>query len=407
MPAPFQIAHCALLGACGSTFVNFGDPRGLFGVSSVTDDSFSGEGKLATIDVYDAEITFCDPASWEDLDESRVVLDDEPLRVRIDAWPCMTSAAQIKSIFGSTFTISTDSTCPGGANIDIPLDASFATDGSAGQIRMEFPRAELVANGLLPSQNEDGIEEKATIDSGDYDQEDDSTLLDSTAFNAIAGVSRHDATSLGNMDNQPPSSLGNRYFFSAAGVEYILATYFTKSSKFRQIMNQADYFYFSGHGHHAHAALECPSGEGVVPSDVKSYWTNDLECVIFAGCSVLDIGDFVSKRLSWRELAKWKAAGGACSPGNRWRNIGPKIFLGYGWTAPLDTQGSDEIAAICAAQINSGQNPVEAWRIANDRPAGRNACAIDMSVSPARYWHWQRNLLGGYTWTCKTEGTDW
>ena len=41
----------ALIGAYGSSAVSFSDPDGLFGVSSVTDNGFAGEGKTATITV--------------------------------------------------------------------------------------------------------------------------------------------------------------------------------------------------------------------------------------------------------------------------------------------------------------------------------------------------------------------
>ena len=42
-----------------------------------------------------------------------------------------------------------------------------------------------------------------------------------------------------------------------------------------------------------------------------------------------------------------------------------------------------------------------------DQSAGRNACAIDVSSVPAKFWYWKRNGWGGYTWECKTEGVDW
>lgn len=397
----------ALLGACGSTFVNFGDPQGLFGVTSVTDNSFSGEGKLATIDVYDAEITFCDPASWEDLDESRVVLDDELLRVRIDAWPCMTSAAQIKSVFGSTFTLSTDSTCPGGVSLDIPVDATFETVGGAGEIRFALSRAELKELGLLPIAEEDGVAEKATNDIGENNPQSPSNLSDSTSFNALNAESRHDATTYGNMDVSPPTSKVSREFFFAAGVEYLQANYSEKSSKTRQILNQADYFYASGHGNHASGAFNFAPRQSVSALEVRQHWTNDLECVVFAGCSILDIGDFVARRLKPGQRDAWEKAGGACSPGSQWKSLGPKYLLGYGWKAPRDTQGADDIAATFAVEVNEGKSAIEAWRIANDCPAGRNACAIDVSTKPNKYWYWKRIGFRQYSWDCKVEGVDW
>lgn len=398
----------ALLGAYSSPHLNFSDGSGLFGVHSVSDSVFSGNGKVATIDVYDAEITLCTPdsGSWQEMEESRVVLDDEPLKVKISAWPCMTSAAQIKSVFGSDITLSTDATCPGGTLVEIPSDANYAVENGAGEIRFALSRASLKNHGLLPVVENDGIDEKTTTDIGSQDAGQESNLTDSEAFNSLFAESRHDATIYGNMDATPSSSRTSKSFFKAAGTEYLKVAFAERESKTRQIMNQADFFYSSGHGHHMDGSLDCSQSESITPQDIGDHWRNDIDCAVLAGCSVLDIGDFVAQRLSKTSRLDWENAGGICSPGNIWRNLGPRYFLGYGWTAPRDTQGANAIAASFVTEINSGKNPIEAWRIANDRPAGRNACAIDVSTTPAKYWYWKRNGWHSYTWDCKTEG-EW
>ena len=399
----------ALLGAYASAFLHFSDQDGLFGVTSVTDNFFTGQGKFATIDVYDAEIALCDPDSgdWAEMDESRVVLNDEPLRVKISAWPCFSSAEQIKTSFGSTICLKTDATSPDGSIVAIPSSATFETVGSAGELRFSFTRAELQGLGLLPAAEDDGVEEKATLDNGVDDITQNSNLTDSTAFNAITAASRHDATRYGDMEAAPPSSSVSKWFFKAAGVEYVRVEYGGSASHLRQVMNQADYFYCSGHGNHRMAMIHCTPGQSIGPSEIGNYWREDLKCVVFAGCSVMDIGDFVAQRLTASQLTTWKAAGGPCSPGKQWRSLGPTYLLGYGWYAPRDTQGATAIATTFATEINAGKNPIEAWRVANNRSAGRNACAIDLSSTPAKFWYWKRNGFGGYIWDCKTEGADW
>ncbi len=175
----------------------------------------------------------------------------------------------------------------------------------------------------------------------------------------------------------------------------------------RQLMNQADYFYVSGHGHHNDASLNCGSGYSIFPSEIGNCWRDDLDCAVFLACSVLDIGDFLAQHLPKRQVIQWGEAGGAWSPGKQWYSLGPIYFLGYGWTAPRDTQGGNQIAAAFASQINAGTTPVEAWRIANDRNEGRNACAIDLSSAPVKFWYWKKDFWGNYSWECKTEGIDW
>ena len=137
-------------------------------------------------------------------------------------------------------------------------------------------------------------------------------------------------------------------------------------------MNQADYFYYSGHGRHSDGSLMgLTNGPRLTPSLVSSYWNRDLKCVVFAGCSVLDINDYNGKYAGTAEHTS--------SPGKLWSNIeGPTSFLGYAYKAPRDTQGADRIATTWVANRGS-MGDVDAWMNANDNRNGRNACAIDSS----------------------------
>ena len=104
-----------------------------------------------------------------------------------------------------------------------------------------------------------------------------------------------------------------------------------------------------------------------VPADVTNHW-RDVETVIFAGCSVLDIGD---KGNHYSNPASHSA-----SPGLKWATLsGASALLGYCWKAPLDNQGGVQIInSWCANRSSLGD--VAAWMRANDNMNGRNACAI-------------------------------
>lgn len=388
----------ALLGAYSSPHLNFSDGSGLFGVHSVSDSVFSGNGKVATIDVYDAEITLCTPdsGSWQEMEESRVVLDDEPLKVKISAWPCMTSAAQIKSVFGSDITLSTDATCPGGTLVEIPSDANFAVENGAGEIRFELSRAALVTNGLVPAQDEDGIDEKSSYDIGNLPgaslPNETSDTTDSEAFLALSyqfrGKANADLTH--DLDSAPPVSRLSPSFFKAAGCEIVQAGYFEKESKKRQVMNQADYFYYSGHGSHATGNLT----GGFAPEAVTNWWTRDLRCVILAGCSVLDINDYNFNHKGGDHLA---------SPGKRWAQTGPDVLLGFNGKAPGDRGGAP--ARMMTAWVANRQSlgDIGAWMKAAADNHAWNACAIEKDV---KYVYFQM-IVPGF-WRQKTVmNQDW
>ena len=93
------------------------------------------------------------------------------------------------------------------------------------------------------------------------------------------------------------------------------------------------------------------------------------------------------------------------SPGVLWENTGPKYLLGYCWTAPLDSQGANTIAATFVAGIQDGASPIVAWRDANNGPISRNACAIDCSTTPHIFWYWDETS-GTPVWTNIVKGAQ-
>ncbi|MBR1921092.1 MAG: hypothetical protein IJ829_03680, partial [Kiritimatiellae bacterium] len=145
---------------------------------------------------------------------------------------------------------------------------------------------------------------------------------------------------------------------------------------------QADVFYYSGHGGHDTGRLN-----GVVsPSDVSGCWS-DVDTIVFAGCAVLDIGD--------RGNHYPNPASHSASPGLRWAAASrATVLLGYAYKAPLDDQGGEDITASwCASRSALGD--VEAWMKANDCRSGRNACAIQLVGENSLEYHYftKRALL--------------
>ena len=157
------------------------------------------------------------------------------------------------------------------------------------------------------------------------------------------------------------------------------------SSDTIQIQRQADVLYYSGHGSHDTGVLN-----GVAsPSDVSNHW-HDVDTVVFAGCSVLDIGDKVGH---YPDTTTSHSA----SPGLRWISTSEAgTLLGYAYKAPRDEQGAVGIIGDwCAMRSSTGD--VEAWMKANDKPAGRNACAIRVLGGGRIEYRYFRRVGRGWT----------
>jgi hypothetical protein len=329
------------------------------------------------------DVKFADPESWIELEEKRVVLSDEKLRLVIQGgfknWSDIQGNEYLNKI-----KLMSSATLPGGIDLEVNSQVGELVSG---EVRIELGRAKLKQMGLLPNE-EDGIEEKSWFDTGSEDPNANSNLSDGEAFGSgMSGQQRGRCTKKGNLESNPPNSPLDFSFIKAGGVELVQANYGggLVQTKWRQVMNQANTFYFSGHGSHATASFY-----GTTPDHVKPYWDQDLETVIIAGCSVLDINDYNNNFDGDEHNA---------SPGKKWGTTGPKIFLGYNYEAPLDTQGS---AGIISDWISykGGMGEVLAWREANSGNNGRNACAIDGN----NYYYYKKILPGIYQWTSVPKG---
>ena len=322
------------------------------------------EGLEATLHVYRCEVTVCDPdnAHWPELEASRVLLDDDRLRIRVSVMPAIEDFDLFRRVMGSNVVVATSGTCPAG--VGIPIDASeFLCSGTNSEIRMTRTRAQLAELGLLPPQDEDGVDEMAWIDVPTTDVQD---LSDSEAFSELGYAFRGKATEDSTVDLEatPPVSARTKSFFRAAGCEVVSAEYGGVRSPWRQIMNQADVFYFSGHGNHDDNALQ----GGLKPSMLQGSWRGDLDCAILAGCSVLDINDY-----------NWNFPGDShfVSPGKAWERVGPKTLLGYAYRAPGDKGGAPTRIIRSWIANRAALGDTDAWMKANADNRAWNACAIE------------------------------
>ena len=353
------------------------------------------------------DVAFADPddSGWGNLPEERVVLCDEDLRVRIRVVPEQDSLQAVFGLFGSELELKTSGTAPAGQALALSsANTVFVQNNGFSELRIALTRQQLAGLGLLPSNGEDGVDEKAWMDFGSLNPADDSNLSDSHAFDSgIPHESRGQSTRYGGLDETPPNSPLDKTFFQAAGRELVTASYARCESEPRQIMNQADVFYYSGHGNHRTGVLQ---GD-LSGNDVATYWNRDLEWVIFAGCSVLDIKGYRAQSFPIKTKTRWLLRGGGASPGTGWESCGPKYFLGYNWRAPLDIHGATTTVDVFLAQLRSGHDIPESWANANDNDMGRNACVLDCSSSTHRYWYWDER---GTTpiWTNRVKnGGNW
>lgn len=158
-----------------------------------------------------------------------------------------------------------------------------------------------------------------------------------------------------------------------------------------RVKNQAHSLYVSSHGLTT-GDLFADDGITVPASAVQPTWSNgNLDLAIFAGCSVLDIGNFNG----------WTNSGAGGSPGLQWKSAGRPpsagragcIFLGYNATAPLGNvyepagslHGDTRILGFYYDQLGQQSNPASpegkamAWLLANagmEQRIADDACSI-------------------------------
>lgn len=357
------------------------------------------EGLEALLHVYRCEIAICGPedGSWTEIETSRVLMDDEDLKVWIRISPAISTFDRCRLVMGSNVVVATSGTCPDGVAVPV-ASSEFACFGDHSEIRLVRTRAQLVELGLLPPQGEDGVDEMSAYDVGTLAGSGGSDLSDCLSFEQMALARRGRASNERTLtlDSSPPNSELSESFFKAAGVEVLSVTYGGVRSARRQVMNQADYFYYSGHGHHGTGAVD-DFGPGVV----ADCWSRDLDCVIFAGCSVLDINDYNDNFLNPGGV--WDPANHAASPGKLWESVGPKVLLGYNYHAPGDEGGAPKRIVDSWRNNRVTMGDVNAWMKANAENRAWHACAI---VKDNQYLYFKKRRWGRRSVMSVNKG-DW
>ena len=328
------------------------------------------ESLEAIVRVPKPEIAFADPDAddWADLPFSRVVLSNENLRVRIRVRPAVSDATTLEAILGGGFTLAADETSPDG--VFFPFletdQAVFSSDVS--ELRVERPFSVIRAAGVVPD-GVDEVTEKAWLDIAASTSTTGSDLSDSLVLDTLMGSSRGRAYHDGSPSSIPPSVPLSQSFFRAGGSELASASVPGAVSEKRQLMNQADVFYYSGHGRHITGNFPISGFSAQIsPEYLAPYWGDDLDCFVISGCAVLDIGD---------QNGKYTGAEHTLSPGKRWNDVGPAVLLGYNYSAPGDASGFP--ANILSEWIDTRATlgDVQAWMRANRKYKAWNACAIE------------------------------
>jgi hypothetical protein len=356
-----------------------------------TPPEFKDKIKVNVIEVTSIEICKVASGVWDPLPWQQVIRDGDDFKVKIEVAPGIDSLSAFISTCSPEAEIRTFMVAENGVETTIKseilgLTTENSTLESNSEIRLTIPAAD-VRNLDLVSKAEDGSGEFCSFDNSN-ETTGSSNRNDSDAFDSNStGTRRGLARGLGNINATPPEAVAHSTFFQAAGVICIEVTVMSKTCEKRLIQEQADEFYYSGHGNHVNASLIAGS-----PSTVSGYW-NDIDLFIAAGCSVFDINDYENN---------FPGAEHTASPGKQWESTGPSLFLGYNYKAPLDDQNSDAIiTSWCTNRANLGD--IDAWRNANDNSSGRNACAIDAGTA---YYYFKKIFPLIYSWT-EVQKSEW
>jgi hypothetical protein len=308
----------------------------------------------------------------------------------LEVLPCP-GALEIRS-FGSALEE------PVWAEVPIGVDDELLKNGK--EVRVTLTPEELTQLGIV-SVAADAASEFASSDSAKKPKGGSNTN-DSDAFDAnvigLASTQRGPARGpMGKAKVEPPVFAATSEFVSSGGVKRMEVRLGGVISTPVAVQDQADWFYFSGHGNSQTAKLSSAGGK-VGPADVR--WSADVDVAILAGCAVLDINDYNDHY----PPKKTK------NPGLAWAATGPSRLLGYNWIAPLDhnlgdPQYSAKIVQGYLSRLKSGSTHAQAWSEANkamaaakpsDNVPGQrpyNCCMIDLSpggLDDDLYWYFDQ-----------------
>jgi hypothetical protein len=290
---------------------------------------------------------------------------------------------------------------------------SVICSGGITEVRAELALSDLQSINLLPTG---GVDDYANYSTLDYANGAASNFDDSQAFidTMTAGGRGQPAGYANNKKNvtlssNPPQSATDKTFFQAAGAEVISAR-FGSSVKLGMVMNQAEVFYFSGHGSpgtRAYGPGFLMSDEGEVDGlDLVNYWNDDLHIALIAGCSVVNVNNLNPDPGAYTPPTIGPNAG--YYPGEFMNTLGPRYVLGYGASAPADIHGTSGIVtSFVNAYLAAPLDPFSPWAIANYNAHAWNATAIEKNT---KFGHFEPITIFGvvvdYVWN-NTPFADW
>lgn len=334
---------------------------------------------LSTINIFNPD------GSWQALTWPQVILRNQNICISASGIGNDINAPETVDVI-----VKTSATYPSGV-----IKTLTETGNNTGIFRGTFPAID-----FLSSITSDGIQEYVSIDfvtgAGNYNDSDRfNSKMDNLKNSPLYSLwfSRGLAKNDGNYNTTPKESQVNTSFFKAGGVEYIWVEQGSITSATKQIQNQANYLYYSGHGFHDTGDIlltDNPYDNDIElnPIDLAGQWNQDIGVIIFSGCSVFDINDYNNNFADTAHTA---------SPGLIWKNTGALYYLGYNFTAPTDSQDGDIYATATIIEnfiydkFNSGLSLFDAWKNANDIEMGHNACAIDKNNG--LYGYFQKQLV--------------
>lgn len=131
------------------------------------------------------------PEGWDEIESTRVLLDDEKFKVKIRIEPQIASLELCKTVFGDSIRVTTSGTAPNGVDLPLDKDAQLVP-GNNGECEINLQKCygQLRALGIIPVCDEDGVNEMAWIDMASPDPDSEQDISDSLAFEGIGYADR-------------------------------------------------------------------------------------------------------------------------------------------------------------------------------------------------------------------------
>lgn len=253
------------------------------------------------------------------------------------------------------------------------------------EIRCELNPIQAKNFHLIQDENiDDSIEEWSSVDV--VSESGDSTFDDSDAFmleckqetlnQRGAATDIREINILGN----PLEARATKSFMKSGGAMRIRAAIPAIELEANGLVqNQADIFYYSGHG----TSLGT-DGHGFFSNtpdvtslgELNNHWNGDLDLIIISGCALCNINNHVANPLYYPPPSGPHAG---YYPGvDLEATIGAKFAVGYGSSGPSDKSGTKII--IKEFMRNRHHGIFLAWRNANSANRSWNATAIEKGV---------------------------